>query len=112
LILLNEATPLHPKRKFFLHKGDRVRFHTPGGGGLFAPDTRDPQRVIEDVRNGIVSREDAEQVYRVAIKPDRWEEDQGRTHQLRDKNVVSSSPEQGLGIHYRGSSHETEAISL
>jgi N-methylhydantoinase B len=83
LILLNEQTPLHPKRKFFLQKGDRVRFHTPGGGGLFTPETRDPQRVLEDVRNGIVSREAAEQIYHVAIKPDRWDVDEARTLGLR-----------------------------
>lgn len=83
LILLNEETPLHPKRKFFLQQGDRVRFHTPGGGGLFAPESRDPQCVLEDVRNGIVSREAAEQTYRVAIKKDRWEVDVERTRQLR-----------------------------
>jgi N-methylhydantoinase B len=83
LILLNDHTPLHPKRKFFLHKGDRVRFHTPGGGGLFAPEGRDPQRVLDDARNGLVSREAAEQVYRVAIKKDRWEVDEARTRELR-----------------------------
>jgi N-methylhydantoinase B len=83
LILQNEATPLHPKRKIFFQKGDRVRFHTPGGGGLFPPESRDPQRVLDDVRNGLVSLEAAEQIYRVAIKNDRWQVDWDRTRQLR-----------------------------
>jgi N-methylhydantoinase B len=84
LILLNETTPLHPKRKVFLKPGDRVRFHTPGGGGLFPPETRDPERVLEDVRNGLVTVEAAERLYRVAIRTDPWEVDRERTRRLRD----------------------------
>jgi N-methylhydantoinase B len=83
LILQNETTPLHPKRKIFFQKGDRVRFHTPGGGGLFPPESRDPQRVLDDVRNGLVSLEAAEQIYRVAIEKGRWQVDCDRTRQLR-----------------------------
>jgi N-methylhydantoinase B len=83
LILLNDHTPLHPKRRFFLHQGERVRFHTPGGGGLFAPQGRDPQHVLNDVRNGLVSREAAEQIYRVAIGRDRCEVNKARTRELR-----------------------------
>lgn len=84
LILLNETTPLHPKRKYFMKEGDRIRFHTPGGGGLFPPETRDPERVLEDVRNGIVSLDAAEHTYRVAIGTDRWEVDWERTRRLRE----------------------------
>ncbi|MBI4611102.1 MAG: hydantoinase B/oxoprolinase family protein [Candidatus Rokubacteria bacterium] len=85
LIVLNETTALHPKRKYFMKHGDCVRFHTPGGGGLFPPETRDPQRVLEDVRNGIVSLDAAEQVYRVAIRKDGSEVDRERTRQLRKR---------------------------
>jgi N-methylhydantoinase B len=83
LILLNEETPLHPKRKVLLRAGDRIRFHTPGGGGLFPPETRDPERVRDDVRNGLVSPEVAERVYRVAVVDAGRAVDQARTHDLR-----------------------------
>jgi hypothetical protein len=46
LILLNEETPLHPKRKFFLQKGDRVRFHTPGAGVGW-------RRVLDEIGKGV-----------------------------------------------------------
>jgi N-methylhydantoinase B len=83
LILQNETTPLHPKRKIFFQTGDRMRLHTPGGGGLFAPESCDPQRVLDEVCNALVSLEAAEQLYRVAIKKDRREVDWERTWQLR-----------------------------
>jgi N-methylhydantoinase B len=35
--------------------GDRIRLTTPGGGGYGEPNNRDPQRVLEDVREGYVS---------------------------------------------------------
>jgi N-methylhydantoinase B len=50
-----------------LHPGDVVSLETPGGGGLGNPLERDPQRVLADVRNGYVTLEKAESVYRVAI---------------------------------------------
>jgi N-methylhydantoinase B len=40
---------------------------TPGGGGLGNPLDRDPQRVLNDVRNGYVTREKARELYRVAV---------------------------------------------
>ncbi len=41
-----------------------------GGGGFGDPALRDPQRVLEDVREKLVSRERAREVYRVAITED------------------------------------------
>ncbi len=83
VVLLNETTPLHPKRKVFVKQGDRIRFETPGGGGLFPPDTRDAERVAEDVRNGLVSPGAAARVYRVALSADGATVDAEATRRLR-----------------------------
>jgi N-methylhydantoinase B len=54
-----DALPLKP--------GDVVRFLTAGGGGWGDPLTREPERVLEDVVNGLVSPEAAERDYGVVI---------------------------------------------
>jgi N-methylhydantoinase B/oxoprolinase/acetone carboxylase alpha subunit len=46
-----------------------VSIDTAGGGGFGPPEERDPVRVREDVRNEIVSLEQAAQTYRVVINP-------------------------------------------
>ncbi|MBS0523852.1 MAG: hydantoinase B/oxoprolinase family protein [Proteobacteria bacterium] len=56
---------------------------TPGGGGFGDPKTRDPRRVLRDVRDGIVSREAAEREYGVAITPDGKAVDAAKTAALR-----------------------------
>ncbi|HYA27518.1 MAG TPA: hydantoinase B/oxoprolinase family protein, partial [Acidobacteriota bacterium] len=50
-----------------LHPGEVFSLETPGGGGLGNPLSRDPQRVLNDVRNGYVTQKRACEVYRVAI---------------------------------------------
>ena len=47
--------------------GDVLHFVTWGGGGWGDPLERDPARVAEDVRNEIVSRERAAEVYGVVL---------------------------------------------
>ena len=47
--------------------GDRARNLTAGGGGYGPPERRDPQRVLDDVLDGYVSREAARDTYRVAV---------------------------------------------
>jgi N-methylhydantoinase B len=51
-----------------LKEGDVFRLDTPGGGGHGDPLARDPQRVLADVEDGIVSREAAERVYGVMLE--------------------------------------------
>lgn len=53
-----------------LDPGQVVRIVTPGGGGYGDPQERHPDRVLRDVRDGLVSEEDAETVYGVAIVDD------------------------------------------
>jgi N-methylhydantoinase B len=69
---LNPGTPaarVIPSRfsDHTLHPGEIVRLETPGGGGLGDPLQRDPQRVLNDVRNGYVTQQKAREVYRVAM---------------------------------------------
>jgi N-methylhydantoinase B len=51
-------------------RGQRVRLETPGGGGFGDPATREPDRVIRDVRLGYVSRAAAQHDYRVLLRED------------------------------------------
>ncbi|TSD94111.1 hydantoinase B/oxoprolinase family protein [Skermania sp. ID1734] len=53
-----------------LKAGDGIRLLIGGGGGWGDPLRRDPDRVLTDVRNGLVSRESAERCYGVVIADD------------------------------------------
>ena len=61
----------------------RMVAETPGGGGWGNPFTRDPQLVVRDVRDGIVSRESAESEYGVVIYPNKFLLDTEATLSLR-----------------------------
>jgi N-methylhydantoinase B/oxoprolinase/acetone carboxylase alpha subunit len=47
--------------------GDRVVIEMPGGGGYGNPAERDIERIREDVRSELVSREAAERDYGIAV---------------------------------------------
>ena len=51
-------------------RGDMVRIETGGGGGWGHPFDREPERVVQDVRNGFVSRASAEAQYGVVLTGD------------------------------------------
>jgi N-methylhydantoinase B len=53
-----------------IRKGQKVRLETPGGGGFGDPATREPARVLRDVKLGYVSRERAQRDYKVALTAD------------------------------------------
>jgi N-methylhydantoinase B len=59
-----------------LRAGQTVVVRTPGGGGVGDPRERDPDRVMEDVREGRVSADAATAVYRVVLSQDGvdWEQ--------------------------------------
>jgi N-methylhydantoinase B len=67
--------------------GDEVWRPSAGGGGLGDPLARDPQLVLEDVRDGYVSRERAAKDYGVQIRKDggTYELDQAATTRLREE---------------------------
>jgi N-methylhydantoinase B len=101
-IWINPGTPTAkrlPSRyaDYSLRAGDIFRLHTPGGGGYGDPLARDPERVLADVREGLVSREAAERDYGVVLQPAErsWALDvaatQARRAQLRkDKGKVAT----------------------
>jgi N-methylhydantoinase B len=51
--------------------GDRARNVTAGGGGYGHPTERDPDRVLEDVLDGYISRDAARNIYQVVLQDDR-----------------------------------------
>jgi N-methylhydantoinase B len=53
-----------------LRRGRKLRLETPGGGGFGDPATRDPERVLRDVRLGYVTREAAQRDYKVVLRGD------------------------------------------
>jgi N-methylhydantoinase B len=59
---LNGAT-LEPKSRTVLKQGDEVVFQTPGGGGLYPPQERAPEKIRTDIETGLVTREEASRTY-------------------------------------------------
>jgi N-methylhydantoinase B len=67
-----------------IQPGERAANKNPGGGGYGDPFERDVQRVVEDVRNGLVSLEGARLDYGVVITDrDSLTVDQAATARLR-----------------------------
>ncbi|MEM2115242.1 MAG: hypothetical protein QXS12_07305, partial [Candidatus Caldarchaeum sp.] len=67
-----------------LRAGDLVSIRTAGGGGWGDPKQRDPEKVLEDVKEGYITAEQALKIYGVALKEGRridWEQ----TRKLREK---------------------------
>ncbi len=56
-----------------------------GGGGYGDPHLRDADKVAREVRNGIISIEQAKESYGVVVDPESFEADQEATSKLRNK---------------------------
>jgi N-methylhydantoinase B len=78
-----EARRLSSKTTVDLKPGDVVSYRTCGGGGVGPAHEREPARVLEDVRVGKVSLEQARDIYRVVIDTARWTIDDTETARLR-----------------------------
>lgn len=84
IITLADGTRIQaPKYGVERHGRGSYRALSPGGGGYGDPRTRDPARVLRDVRDGLVSVDRAEKDYAVAIAADGRNVDEGRTAALR-----------------------------
>jgi len=66
-----------------LKRGDLVRLKTGAGGGYGEPLTRELGRVAWDLKNGYISRKDAERIYGVVFKETTFEPDTEATAKLR-----------------------------
>ena len=69
-VTLRSGRPIRPKGRQTVPPGDVICLALPGGGGFGDPRARDPQRVLHDVLDGLISVDDARQDYGVAIDAD------------------------------------------
>ncbi len=74
---------LDSKPTMTIRKGDVFRHELAGGGGWGDPLERDPERVLEDVRDELVSSAAARDTYGVVINPESRTVDVGATESLR-----------------------------
>jgi N-methylhydantoinase B len=70
VVKLKSGPTLRVKGYQIIPTGDRLILELPGGGGMGDPAERDPKLVARDVRDGLVSRENARRLYKVAIAED------------------------------------------
>lgn len=63
-----------------------ISYRTPGGGGFGSPLSRDPEEVMEDVRQEKVSLQRARDVYKVAIDVTTQQVDWDETKRLRESS--------------------------
>ncbi len=68
--LTGDDRAIDAKREVTLEPGTDFTLELPGGGGFFDPLERDPEAVLRDVVDGLVSRERAEEDYGVIVRPD------------------------------------------
>ena len=67
LVTLKSGPALRTKGFQIIPDGDRLLLLMPGGGGMGRPEDRAPEIVADDVRNGLVSVENARALYKVAV---------------------------------------------
>ena len=82
--LASRDVGLKPKISQLLPDDIVVTLEIPGGGGFGSPLERDPERVLDDVRDGYVSIEAAKSDYGVVIDTKTWSVDQAETAGLRE----------------------------
>jgi N-methylhydantoinase B len=70
VVKLKSGTNLRTKGFQIIPSGDRLVLELPGGGGMGHPAARDPGLVARDVRDGLVSAEQARTLYKVALAAD------------------------------------------
>jgi hypothetical protein len=67
VLTLRSGRPIRPKGRQTVPVGDAICLALPGGGGFGDPRARDPQRVLDDVLDGMITAEEARRDYGVAI---------------------------------------------
>jgi N-methylhydantoinase B len=82
VVALKSGKTLRAKGFQVIPDGDRLILKLPGGAGMGDPTDRDPELVARDVRDGLVSADNARALYKVAINPD-GSVDQAATRTMR-----------------------------
>ena len=79
-----------------IQAGDEIRIVSPGGGGYGPPENREPSEVLDDVREGLVSPEEARDIYAVALVREMgdWRIDEGTTTNLRHERSKTPGTEE------------------
>ena len=67
VVALQSGKTLRTKGFQIIPDGDRLVLKLPGGAGMGDPTTRDPALVAHDVRDGLVSADNARALYKVAV---------------------------------------------
>src|SRR5215468_10574596 len=89
--VVNGKLSVDPKKTITVTDRDVIMCSGGGGGGFYPPHTRDPDRVLADVCDGVVSLEAAKKIYRVAIRAENLEIDWTETKRLRDNTDEGNS---------------------
>ncbi|WP_347510942.1 hydantoinase B/oxoprolinase family protein [Phaeobacter sp. CAU 1743] len=87
----SEFEPLDKIDSLQVDCGDVLRILTPGGGGYGHSHERDPEHVLQDLLNGLISKQAARALYSVVIEDGVI--DQAATAQLRHDTMPSRQPE-------------------
>ncbi len=87
----DEITPARTHRMIQVRHGEILGKLSGGGGGVGAPHERDPQAVLDDVLNELVTVETAREVYRVAIDAETMTIDHDVTRSLRAEFATPAS---------------------
>ena len=66
-VSLRSGRPIRPKGRQTVPPRDAIRLELPGGGGFGDPRARDPHRVLDDLRDGMITAEEAHRDYGVVI---------------------------------------------
>ena len=67
-----------------MKKGESFQNYSAGGGGWGNPYAREIERIIDDIKNGYISRESAEKDYGLIVKDDyTYEENEERLEYIK-----------------------------
>ncbi len=82
-VALRSGRPIRPKGRQTVPSRDAIRLKLPGGGGFGDPHARDPQHVLDDVLDGLITAEEARRDYGVVV------DEQGRLNLSETSRIRS-----------------------
>lgn len=107
--IAHRIEPLGNEPRLRLARGDLFYMRCTGGGGYGDPLERDPERVVADVHNDLVSRQTAEKVYGVVLDDNGRSLDRSATLALR-QNIRRSRKLNTATTHDEASSANTRHV--